>query len=48
VRHRTAADLDIHDRLHRFAVIWSENRGQVVTVLPLHASRSGRRYRKTR
>jgi hypothetical protein len=46
VRHRTAAGLGISDRLHRVAVIWSENCGQVVTVLPLHASRSGRRYRK--
>ena len=46
VRRQTAVALRINDRLHRFAVIWSERNGRVVTVLPLHSGHSGRRYRK--
>jgi len=48
VRHKTATGLGIGDRLHRFAVIWSERSNRIVTVLPLHAGRSGRHYRKIR
>ena len=33
------------DRLSRYAVIWSDDSQSVVTVLPIHQGRSGRRYR---
>ncbi len=39
--HRHAA----RDRLARYAVIWSDDSQSVVTVLPIHAGRRGRRYR---
>ena len=48
VRRRTVVGLGTSDRLHCVAVIWSESRSQVVTVLTLHAGRSGRPYCKTR
>jgi len=34
------------ERLSRFAVIFSDTSGVVVTVLPVAASRSGARYRR--
>lgn len=34
------------DRLARFAVIWSDDRGLVVTVVPISKGRAGARYRK--
>ena len=35
------------EKLARFAVIWSDDSGAVVTVLPIAAGRSGSRYRRT-
>lgn len=46
VSRRTAAMLAGNDRLGRYGVIWSDRFAQVVTILPLHAGRSGRRYRR--
>jgi hypothetical protein len=34
------------DRLARFAVIWSDNCGQIVTVVCISRGRTGARYRK--
>ena len=34
------------DRLARFSVIWSDDRGQVVTVVPVFRGRAGAPYRK--
>ena len=34
------------DKLGRFAAIWSDDRGQVVTVLPLGPGASGASYRR--
>jgi hypothetical protein len=36
------------EKLSRFAVVWSDTNAQVVTVLPLHSSAAGRRYRTIR
>ncbi len=44
-RQRSAA-LNIDDRLGRYALIWSDNTAQIVTVMPLHNGASGRRYRR--
>ena len=46
VSRTRARCLNIDDRLGRYAVIWSDDHGQVVTVMPIHAGRAGRRYRK--
>lgn len=32
------------DRLGRYAVIWSDDFGQVVTVVPIRATRAGKAY----
>lgn len=45
VSKRRARDLG-NERLGRFAVIWSDTTGQVVTVLPLKAGRAGASYRR--
>jgi hypothetical protein len=49
--YRVSADL-AHalgdDRIGRFAVIWSDDYGQVVTVLPIWQGRAGASYRKRR
>jgi hypothetical protein len=34
------------DRLARFAVIWSDDSGRVVTIVPISRGRMGARYRK--
>lgn len=46
VSRERARRLNIDDRLGRYAVIWSDDHGQAVTVMPVHAGRTGRRYRK--
>ncbi len=35
-----------NDRLSRFAIIWSDDSGKVVTVVPVVRGRSGRSYRR--
>lgn len=47
VHRRTANALALDDRLARYAVIWSDTNARIVTVLPVHQGRRGRRYRKT-
>ncbi|MER8848544.1 hypothetical protein [Mesorhizobium australicum] len=47
VSRNRARRLNIDDKLGRFAVIWSDENTQIVTVLPLSASASGKRYRKS-
>jgi hypothetical protein len=44
-RQRSDA-LNIDDRLGRYALIWSDNTAQIVTVMPLHDGAAGRRYRR--
>lgn len=34
------------DRLGRFAIIWSDDSGQIVTVLPISSTRAGAPYRR--
>lgn len=34
------------EKLGRFALIWSDNTAQVVTVLPIFAGRAGAHYRR--
>lgn len=36
-----------HDKLGRYAVIWSDGRQAVVTVVPIKSTRAGRRYRSS-
>lgn len=45
VSRAKARNLNLDDRLGRYALIWSDDHAQVVTVLPVHSGRSGRRYR---
>lgn len=40
-----ARTLNLDDRLGRYVLIWSDDNAQVVTVMPIHNGRSGRRYR---
>jgi hypothetical protein len=47
VSRRTARMLNVDDRLSRYALVLSETSGRVVTVLPVHAGRSGARYRRS-
>lgn len=35
-----------NDRLARFAVIWSDDSGRIVTVVPMARNHSGSRYRR--
>jgi len=35
-----------NDRLSRFAIIWSDDTGQIVTVVPVVRGRAGAPYRK--
>lgn len=44
VSRMRARSLNVDDRLGRYALIWSDNNAQIVTVMPVHDSRSGRRY----
>lgn len=44
VSRSLAQRLKSDDRLGRYAVIWSDDHAQVVTVMPVHNGRSGRRY----
>lgn len=46
VSRRRSRRLNIDDRLARYALIWSEEKAQIVTVMPLHDGPSGRRYRR--
>jgi hypothetical protein len=45
VSRRLASSLG-DDRLSRFAVIWSDDTGQIVTVVPIFGGRAGANYRK--
>lgn len=45
VSRSRARRLNLDDRLGRYALIWSDDNAQVVTVMPVHCNRSGRRYR---
>lgn len=47
VSRNVARDLNLDDRLGRYALIWSETNAQVVTVLPMKDGRQGARYRKS-
>lgn len=46
VSRRRSARLNIDDRLGRYALIWSDDTAQIVTVMPLHDGAAGRRYRR--
>lgn len=46
VSRRRSQTLNIDDRLGRYALIWSEDKAQIVTVMPMHDGPSGRRYRR--
>ena len=41
---RTLARALRDDKLGRFAVIWSDDCGRVVTVVPIHSTRAGAPY----
>jgi hypothetical protein len=45
VARQTAADLG-NEKLAKFAVIWSDNNDQFVSVLPIKRGASGRIYRR--
>jgi hypothetical protein len=45
VSRTRARDLNLDDRLGRYAIIWSDDTARIVTVLPVHAGAAGRRYR---
>jgi hypothetical protein len=45
VSRRQADTIRGSDKLSKFALIWSETRSQIVTVLPLQKTAAGRRYR---
>ncbi len=36
-----------HDKVGRYAVIWSDDSQAVVTVVPVKSTRAGRRYRSS-
>lgn len=40
-----AKQLNLGDKLGRFAVIWSDDTQRVVTVMPIHEGHAGARYR---
>lgn len=46
VSRQRSDSLNIDDRLGRYALIWSDNTAQIVTVMPLHDGATGRRYRR--
>ena len=48
VRRRTAARLNLGDNLSNYAVIWSDDNNQAVSIMPMRKSRSGARYRQIR
>jgi hypothetical protein len=45
VSRHLAGALTAPDKLARVAVIWSDRRSEVVTVMPVHRNASGRRCR---
>lgn len=45
VSRSRARRLNLDDRLGRYALIWSDDNAQIVTVMPVYCNRSGRRYR---
>ena len=46
VSRRRSRNLNIDDRLGRYALIWSDDTARIVTVMPVHDGINGRRYRK--
>lgn len=46
VSRQRSDSLNVDDRLGRYALIWSDNTAQIVTVMPLHDGAAGRRYRR--
>jgi hypothetical protein len=46
VSKKRAWRLNVNDRLGRYAVIWSDDNAQVVTILPMHSGAPGAHYRK--
>ncbi|WP_136057756.1 hypothetical protein [Candidatus Halocynthiibacter alkanivorans] len=46
VSSRQARRLNSDDRLGKYALIWSEDTGTIVTVMPLHRGKGGARYRR--
>lgn len=48
VSRRQAERLAGPDKLSRLALIWSDESAQVVTVMPVHETAYGRRYRAVR
>ena len=46
VSRQRSAQLNIDDRLARYALIWSDDTARIVTVMPLHDGPAGRRYRR--
>jgi hypothetical protein len=44
VSKRQADAIHGSDKLSKFALIWSDTRSQIVTVVPLHKTAAGRRY----
>ena len=46
VSRRTAHRLNLDDRIHLYAVIVSDDTGEIVTMLPTDRGRRGARYRR--
>jgi hypothetical protein len=44
VHRKTANKLNMNDRLSKYAVIWSDDHNQIVTVLPMHKGKKQNRY----
>ena len=46
VSRRTARELNLGDRIHRYAVVVSDDTDEIVTALPTERGRRGIRYRR--
>lgn len=45
VSKRQADAIHGSDKLSKFVLIWSDTHSQIVTIIPLHETAAGRRYR---
>src|SRR6266404_8083730 len=45
ISKRHAQTIQRSDKLSKFALIWSEAHAEIVTILPVHKTAAGRRYR---
>ncbi len=45
--HKSTARALTDDRLGRYAILWSDRTGTIVTVLPIHKACRGNHYRRT-